>query len=391
MKHALHFLKLSTVIMMILLIQACATTPVPFEQAAQNLAKKLLLEIRVKTLLSSSDVKKLVVDDFTDEDSGEVVAAGQQIENIIFTEAEKNYRNFSLSKMNSRNIKYADYLINGVISLEHHNQNKSEKSYHVFASATDLASGKIIAKASTWISGKNLDYSPLREYQDSPMFLTDKRHKSKTVNARGISGPEADNEYYDSIETGALLAEASNAYGKRQYHKAIQLFNKAAGRPDGQVMKTYAGLYQAHLKVGDEAAAEDAFGKLVEISVLNDSLSVKLLFKVNSTDFIADNTLRSRYKIWIRQISKFFNNNDYCVNVVGHSSHSGSDTYNKQLSLARAKKVREYMSRYISNIRTKTTVTGKGFSENIKGLGTDDGRDAIDRRVEFKVVECTQI
>jgi hypothetical protein len=29
-----------------------------------------------------------------------------------------------------------------------------------------------------------------------------------------------------------------------------------------------------------------------------------------------------------------------------------------------------------------------GSSQNLSGLGTDDMRDALDRRVEFKVKEC---
>ena len=32
---------------------------------------------------------------------------------------------------------------------------------------------------------------------------------------------------------------------------------------------------------------------------------------------------------------------------------------------------------------------GKGWDETIVGSGTDDLRDALDRRVEFKVLNCT--
>jgi hypothetical protein len=31
---------------------------------------------------------------------------------------------------------------------------------------------------------------------------------------------------------------------------------------------------------------------------------------------------------------------------------------------------------------------GKGFRENMTGSGTDDVRDALDRRVEFKIEAC---
>jgi hypothetical protein len=39
-------------------------------------------------------------------------------------------------------------------------------------------------------------------------------------------------------------------------------------------------------------------------------------------------------------------------------------------------------------IAQNTTAVGRGFEQNIVGSGTDDLRDSIDRRVEFKVMDC---
>ncbi len=387
-----YCLKLLVVTFLILGLPSCATRPVPFDVAARNLANDLLREVQIKSLLTSSaEVQKLVMDDFTDEDTGEVVAAGEAIETIIFAEAKENFRSFSLSKMDTKNIRYADYLINGVIALERIDRKNATKFYHVFASVTDLKTGKVIANAASWISDRDLDYTPLREYQEAPMYMADKRHKSKVKTARSASGIPADEEYYNSLETNALLAEASTAYGEGNYRQVILMLNEASTRDDGQVMKTYAGLYQAHLKEDNIKEAEDAFGKLVGISVENDSLSVKLLFRVNSTDFILDNKLRSRYRIWLRQISKFFNADDSCAKIIGHSSHTGAAEYNNRLSKARADAVQRNMQSYYRSMKQKTETYGMGFRENIKGLGTDDGRDAIDRRVEFKIVACSEL
>jgi len=46
------------------------------------------------------------------------------------------------------------------------------------------------------------------------------------------------------------------------------------------------------------------------------------------------------------------------------------------------------MKVHFPDIAEKSKIIGKGFRENIVGLGTDDARDAIDRRVEFIVVDC---
>ena len=39
-------------------------------------------------------------------------------------------------------------------------------------------------------------------------------------------------------------------------------------------------------------------------------------------------------------------------------------------------------------LASQLRATGVGYTQNLVGTGTDDASDAIDRRVEFKVVEC---
>jgi outer membrane protein OmpA-like peptidoglycan-associated protein len=39
-------------------------------------------------------------------------------------------------------------------------------------------------------------------------------------------------------------------------------------------------------------------------------------------------------------------------------------------------------------LASKLSAAGVGSKEALVGLGTDDMRDAIDRRVEFRVVDC---
>ena len=42
----------------------------------------------------------------------------------------------------------------------------------------------------------------------------------------------------------------------------------------------------------------------------------------------------------------------------------------------------------VPSLATRSVAVGRGSAENIVGLGTDDARDALDRRVEFNVVNC---
>ena len=78
-----------------------------------------------------------------------------------------------------------------------------------------------------------------------------------------------------------------------------------------------------------------------------------------------------------------FSNNKECFSVVGHSSNSGSKSFNLKLSLKRAQSIKDRAIPYYSNNTNKIRTLGKGFTKNIIGTGADDETDAVDRRVEF--------
>jgi outer membrane protein OmpA-like peptidoglycan-associated protein len=78
-----------------------------------------------------------------------------------------------------------------------------------------------------------------------------------------------------------------------------------------------------------------------------------------------------------------------CLNVVGHTSRTGSVPYNDRLSLQRAAYIKQRLEREAPQLAPRTRAAGMGFRENLVGTGTDDARDALDRRVEFKVIECS--
>jgi len=84
--------------------------------------------------------------------------------------------------------------------------------------------------------------------------------------------------------------------------------------------------------------------------------------------------------MWLRQIARAAQGADACLEIVGHISRSGSEQVNHRLSLARATAVRERIERDAPGASKKWKVTGVGYRENIIGTGSDDERDAIDRR-----------
>jgi outer membrane protein OmpA-like peptidoglycan-associated protein len=74
--------------------------------------------------------------------------------------------------------------------------------------------------------------------------------------------------------------------------------------------------------------------------------------------------------------------------VVGHASRTGSEAFNDQLSLQRAVSIKQRLVAEAPALDPRLRATGMGFRQNIIGTGTDDARDALDRRVEFKVTGC---
>jgi len=92
--------------------------------------------------------------------------------------------------------------------------------------------------------------------------------------------------------------------------------------------------------------------------------------------------------MWLRQIARETSTAKVCMNIIGHTSHTGSEQTNDTLSLQRATYIKQKLDAEVSTLTSKTKATGKGFRENIVGSGTDDVRDALDRRVEFRIEPC---
>ena len=76
------------------------------------------------------------------------------------------------------------------------------------------------------------------------------------------------------------------------------------------------------------------------------------------------------------------------MNIVGHTSHTGSEQANDALSLQRAAVIRQRLTSEAAALGARTKASGMGFRENIVGSGTDNALDALDRRVEFKIIGC---
>ena len=364
----------------------------PFNKAVQTLSVHLMAQINAQVNRDISPEKEsgkivIVIDPFINADSGEVLQVSRKIEKAIIKESEK-HENLEAARLTSDNLKDAKYIVNGTVGYAQLKTGETkglQKYYHIASTVRNLAEISVIGKSDVWVTDQDLDYSPAAVYLDNPFFFQGKRPEGMPQEKL------SEQEYFDRLATRAMLIEAGTAYENRDYEKAVALFQNAEQREDGKLIETYAGLYMTHYKLGNMEEAEKAFGRIVALSVSRyNVLSVRFLFSVNSDYFLSDNLLRGKYDTWIRQIGKFFNKSDYCIQIMGHCSRTGAETYNKKLSLMRAVHIQKLMQPHFQDVMKRSKTIGMGFKHTIVGTGSDDDRDALDRRVEIKVVDCRE-
>jgi outer membrane protein OmpA-like peptidoglycan-associated protein len=370
-----------------LVATACAGVSVPAGDAEvfslEDGAARITATLLSNAPVAGEGVQTVAVDLFVDEESGEVPHGAVRIESAMLRPGSGRPDGFRLVRLSPSAGKAAHYLIAGTISPE----SGAGSRYRLRGALKDLRHNRLIGSASVRISAPGLDYSPMAIFRDNPFF--DRGYKKDRVSGKSpkAEGPPGFEDY--SIQTLALLRAASAAYERDDPAAALSLFTEAASRPDGNTLWTYAGLYLVYEKLGRAQKAEEAFGKIVSISVeKHRMLTVRFLFKVNSVEFWGGPETIRRYEAWTRHIGAYFSRTDHCLKVVGHCSKTGPETWNKSLSLMRAEKVQRMLAAVLPEADRRTRAEGRGSAENVVGIGTDDERDVLDRRVELVIIQC---
>jgi outer membrane protein OmpA-like peptidoglycan-associated protein len=158
--------------------------------------------------------------------------------------------------------------------------------------------------------------------------------------------------------------------------------------PNASTLQAWTDEYLSLLKRGRDAEAQVVFGRIVAAGLSSRNLGVRLLFAPGTTDFWPDPALTRQYAMWLAEIARQLNESPYCLQIVGHSSRKGSEEFNRKLSSQRAQAVKQVLLQHAPALGAKLETTGVGWAQTIVGSGSDDQRDAADRRVEFKVVDC---
>jgi outer membrane protein OmpA-like peptidoglycan-associated protein len=245
-----------------------------------------------------------------------------------------------------------------------------------------LKDGRTLVRSEAAVADGTLDGTPVAFYRESPFTLPPLQAGTTTT-----AGTAPLTERQRTVPI-ARLDEAGLAYSAGSYDRALALYRSAETLPGADTMQALVGTYLASVRSGREEDARDAFARIVTLGLATRTMGVKLLFAPGKTDYIADSAISKPYPDWLREIARQAGEAPSCLQVVGHSSRTGAQDYNLALSGQRAAAVREQLEAANPALARRIDTAGVGWRENLVGIGSDDLKDAVDRRVEFKVVDC---
>ncbi|MFW5855141.1 MAG: OmpA family protein, partial [Thermodesulfobacteriota bacterium] len=368
--------------------------PIPLDAAVKQMTDEVIGYISKDGSAPSKKTVLVAIEPFVDGNSRQVPQVSRELERLMIQYGNRKNEEVRFARLSPDNLAEIDYLVTGSIGLERLSETEIDRDrfYHLQAELRNLQKVQIVGSADAWVSNRNLDFSPIPAYRDNPFYAQVRPADMHDEPQSLVPAPTESRDESLDLTTRALLTEAERVYGEGDYEKALSLFRKARETEGGGDFRTWAGIYMTNQKLGRQAAAEKAFGRLVAISVEQyDALTVKFLFAVNSAEFRKEAGLQSKYDLWLRQIGRYFQGTDRCLKIVGHSSRTGGEDWNRELSFKRAKNIQEMLKPSFPNVKQRSEAVGKGFSENIVGTGTDDERDALDRRVEIIPIDCEDL
>jgi outer membrane protein OmpA-like peptidoglycan-associated protein len=270
-------------------------------------------------------------------------------------------------------------------------QRKTEgvrEAYRICFALLDMKAGKILSKGLAFATPAGVDISPLASFRDAPAFTDDPSTLGYIRTCQGTRpGDPIHALYVDRILGASQVAEAMAAYDAGRYPQALALYDIAQRGAAADQFRVYNGLYLSNVKLGRREPARAAFRKIVEHGLANKRLAVKFLFKPGAVSF-ADAQASAAYPDWIRAIADQASAANACLEVVGHTSATGPEPLNERLSQLRAQQLKSQLDSRTPARAPRTIASGMGSRQTMVGNGRDDVSDALDRRVEFKVLAC---
>lgn len=364
----------------------------PYPEAVLSAATALLKNAQLPAPGAPAQPRYMVVidplvDGMTGAQSNATQAMGQQLAALI----RDKYPKFDLQPFSAANVARSPLVLIGTftgVNAARQSAGKRE-AYRICFALADLKTGKLVSKGLAFSRPEDVDPTPLASFRDAPAWTEDPATLGYIRTCQGTKAGDAINALYtERILAAAQVAEAIDAYDAGRYQEALDLYSSAQRSAAGDQFRVYNGIYLANWKLGRRDRAEDAFGKIVDFGLQQKRLAVKFLFRPGSTAFGTDTRLTEAYPLWLKSIAARTTTGAACLEITGHTSATGPEPLNERLSLLRAEYVKTRLEASSPALGQRSIANGMGSRQTLVGNGRDDASDALDRRVEFKVIGC---
>jgi outer membrane protein OmpA-like peptidoglycan-associated protein len=336
----------------------------------------------------------LVIDPLIDRATGVQSVTTRGMEQRIGAVVRERYRDFELRPFTSASLAEKPIILLGAITpvagagIIPPTREPRPNVYRIWAVLGDLRTGKVVSHETSWVQGDAVDPTPTGFFRDSPTWANETITTAYLQTCAGNPGDPIDPRYLEALQAQALVADGIRAYEGGEPREALSFYQAALQQPGGDQLKVRNGIYLSNRALGEAAAAERAFGDVVEHGLDRGQLAVKFLFRPGTTEFWPNREISGDYPMWLRQIAQRTAPRDVCLAMVGHASPTGSAAWNQRLSLGRAQTVRQSLVSEEAVLARRTEAEGAGAAAPLVGTGTDDLADALDRRVEFAPEAC---
>lgn len=363
-----------------------APTPIAFPEALRKAADDLFSKATIP-----GERVELIIDPLIDGVSGAQSAATRSMQQTLIELVQKSYPRFSVQEFSSEALAREPVVLIGTFTAVNNDGIAAgpRDAFRICLALADLRTKSIVSKGVARAKPDGVDATPTPYYRDSPVWAKDQATDAYIKTCQGTKlGDQIDPAYAERLKASALINDGILEYEASHFREALAFYRTARSLPGGDQHRVRIGTYLSASKLGRRDDAVDAFGELVDSGLGSNQIMVKLLFKPGTTQFIDNPQVTEPYPMWLSQIATRSRAKGACLEIVGHTSRTGLPQVNERLSVLRAQFVMELLQVGAPDSKNRMIATGMGFRENLIGTGKDDASDALDRRVEFKVIGC---
>ncbi|MCB1906588.1 MAG: OmpA family protein [Rhodocyclaceae bacterium] len=330
--------------------------------------------------------KPLLLGGFPQASTAEAMVSGHHLRDLLLLDLRQTMPDTAVARLEEAGDLPSALMLHGVVSYLPGTSTENESSWFKIAYAVrTYPDADVLLSGSALVNARHFDATPTRFYKDAPIYFASEQQKELVALASAESG---DAGMQRAMRRSLAYESARGAYEREQYEVAARRFEEILEQGDSEDLLALSGRFQSLWQLARKDEAEQVFGRLIDVAIARDALSIKFLFAVQQDDFDRRSPLYQQYPMWIRQVARGMLASRLCFEIKGHSSRSGTAAYNDALSTARARRVMRYMTAAEPELASRVRAKGYGFRQNIIGSGSDDAGDAIDRRVDFAEVGC---